>query len=94
MGLPNLIQTITESSMLPSRSIRYEIKTNRNFIIQRFSRLLQATFSRSPPVCSSECDKISSLPVFTSTKNLHIKSLTLISSRLYFYVKLKFFSYI
>ena len=43
-------------------------------------------------VCSSECDKISSLPVFMSTNNLHIKSFTLIPSRLYFYIKLKIYT--
>ena len=40
---------------------------------------------------SSECDKISSLQVFLPTKNLHIKSFTLISSRLYLYVKSKIY---
>ena len=44
-------------------------------------------------LCSSESDKISSLLVFfISTKNLHIKSVTLIPSRLFFYVKVKIYT--
>ena len=44
-------------------------------------------------LCSCECDKISSLPVFFMwTKNLHIESFTLITSCLFFYVTVKIYT--
>ena len=38
-------------------------------------------------ICSSECDKISRLPLFMLTKNLHIKSFTLIPSHIIIFLR-------